>query len=151
MKFSTRCDLDAPAADTFDRVSNFSRIEQMLLRRGVSIQRADPAQPAGVGMGWVLGFDWRARARELRLEVTRLDHPEHVGLTGLSDAFDIAIDMTVVALGRVRSRLIFETEIRPRNMRARLMLQTAKLGKGQLDRRFAQRIDRFVAELQPAH
>lgn len=71
-------------------------------------------------------------------------------MSGLSDSFDIVVDMTVVALGRNRSRLIFETEIRPRNMRARLMLQTAKLGKGQLDRKFTRRIDAFVAELQPA-
>ncbi len=149
MKFSTRRDLDASAADIFDRVSDFPQIEHLLLRRGVSVRRLDPAQPAGPGAGWVLGFDWRARARELRLEVARLDRPERVGLSGMSDAFDILIDMTVVALGRVRSRLIFETEIRPRNMRARLMLQTARLGKGQLDRKFAQRIDRFVAELQP--
>ena len=43
-----------------------------------------------------------------------------------------------------RHFLIFETEVRPRNMKARLMLQTAKLGKAQLDRRFQRRIEDFV-------
>ena len=58
--------------------------------------------------------------------------------------------MTVVALSRTRSRLLFDTNVRPRNMRARLMLQTAKLGRGQLERKFAERIQLFVSELQTA-
>ena len=32
----------------------------------------------------------------------------------------------------------------PRGMKARLLLQTAKLGKSQLDRQFANRISEFV-------
>lgn len=150
MKFSTRCDTDSSAPDLFDRISDFNQIEHLLMRRGASVQRIDPAQEPGTGIGWNIGFDWRARARALRLEVVRFDRPERLTMSGLSDSFDIVVDMTVVALGRNRSRLIFETEIRPRNMRARLMLQTAKLGKGQLDRKFTRRIDAFVAELQPA-
>ena len=58
--------------------------------------------------------------------------------------------MTVIALSRTRSRLIFETEIRPRNMKARLMLQTAKLAKPQLDRKFDRRIAEFISDLQQA-
>ena len=69
-------------------------------------------------------------------------------MVGQSDSFDVAIDATVVALGRARSRLIFETGLRPRSMRARLMVQTAKLGKGQLDQRYARRINDFLTDLQ---
>ena len=63
---------------------------------------------------------------------------------GNSDALDISVRATFVALSRTKSRLIFETELKPRNMRARLMMQTAKLGKAQLDRRYARRIEEYV-------
>lgn len=147
MKFSTRIDTDSSASDLFDKIGNFERIERMLTRRGAVINRIDPAQDPGTGMGWMIGFDWRGQPRQLRLEVTRYDRPERMSLGGQSDAFDVTMDATVVALGRTRSRLIFETDIRPRNMRARLMLQTAKLGKAQLDTRYARRINDFLNDL----
>ncbi|MDB2551330.1 hypothetical protein N9X71_01935 [Paracoccus sp. (in: a-proteobacteria)] len=148
MKFSTRIDTDSAASDLFDTVGNFDRIERMLTRRGAVITRIDPAQEPGTGVGWMIGFDWRGQPRQLRLEVTRYDRPERMSMVGQSDTFDVAIDATVVALGRARSRLIFETGLRPRSMRARLMVQTAKLGKGQLDQRYARRINDFLTDLQ---
>ena len=89
-----------------------------------------------------------ALGRGLRLAVTRFDRPEQMMMAGHSDALDLTVVATVVALSRVKSRLIFETEVRPRNMKARLMLQTAKLGKAQLDRRFQRRIEDFVQQMR---
>ena len=147
MKFSTRQDLDLPAEKVFQQISDFARIERMMMRRGVDVRRIDPAQEPGVGIGWRIGFDWRGRRRELRLDVTRFDRPERVGFAGLSDPFELLLGMTVVALSRSRTRLIIEADLRPRSMKSRLMLQTAKLGKAQLDRRFDRRIADFVAEV----
>lgn len=150
MKFSTRIDTDLPADALFDTVSDFGRIERMLMRRGASMARIDPALDPGTGMGWHVGFDWRGRPRELRLEVTRFDRPECVTMAGMSEAFETGISMTVVALSLSRARLIFETDIRPLNMRSRLMLQTAKLGKPQLDRKFERRIADFLGDMRAA-
>lgn len=148
MKFSTRFDVDSTAEDLFASIGDFGRIERMLMRRGVSVSRIDPSQEPGTGIGWLLGFDWRGRARNLRLAVTRHDRPERLSMAGESDALEIAIDATVIGLSRTRSRLIYETEIRPRNMRARLMLQTAKLAKPQLDRKFKRRMADFLTDLR---
>lgn len=142
MKFSTRVDKNIPAAELFDAVANFDRIERMLIRRGVSVKRADD-MPDG-RRGWNLAFDWRGQRRELRLVLVQFDRPEKYVLSGESTPFELGIDMTVVALARDRSRLIFELEVKPRNMRARLILQTAKLGKTQIDRKLAARVAQFV-------
>lgn len=150
MKFSTRHDISGSADDLFATVSDLGRMERILMRRGASVRRVGPVRDAGVGMGWQIGFDWKGRARDLRLDVTRFDRPERLSMAGVSEALDIAIDATVIALSRSRSRLIFETEIRPRHMRARLMLQTAKLAKPQLDRRFERRIAQFLADMGAA-
>lgn len=150
MKFSTRRDIEVPAEKLFAAISDFPRLERLLLRRGVAVTRIDPAQEPGTGIGWRVGFDWRGRQRDLRLDVTRFDRPERLSIGGTSDAFDMAIDMTVVALSRQKSRLIFEVNLRPKTMKSRLMLQTAKLGKAQLDRRFDKKIGEFVKEVAAA-
>ena len=142
MKFSTRVDKNIPAAELFDAVANFDRIEHMLIRRGVSVTRGDD-MPDGT-RGWNLGFDWRGQRRELHLVLVQFDRPEKYAMTGDSKPFELRIDMTAVALARDRSRLIFELEVKPRNMRARLILQTAKLGKTQIDRKLSARVAQFV-------
>lgn len=150
MKFSSRIDFDIPAANLFDIMGDFSRSERVLAARGVAVRRIDPAQDPGTGLGWVVDFNWRGQRRSVRLDVTRFDRPSHITLEGCSDQFDIAIDMTVVALSRVKSRLLFETQVRPRSMRARLLLQTAKLGRSELERKYDGRIADFVAHLRAA-
>lgn len=148
MKFSTRIDTDLPAESLFEAIGNFDALERMMIARGASVSRIDPSTDPGIGMGWNVGFDWRGKPRRLRLAVTRFDRPEQMSMTGRSDALDLGLVATIVALSRAKSRLIFETEIKPRNMKARLMLQTAKLGKSQLDRRYERRIQEFVDQMR---
>ncbi|WP_111557683.1 SRPBCC family protein [Paracoccus sediminilitoris] len=151
MKFSTRIDTDLPAEKLFEAIGDFDALERMLIGKGASVSRIDPKQEPGITMGWNVGFDWRGRRRDLRLAVTRFDRPEQITMVGRSDALDLLVNATVVALSRVKSRLIFETEVKPRNMKARLMLQTAKLGKGQMDRRFQRRVGAFVTQMSGRH
>jgi hypothetical protein len=148
MKFSTRIDADLAAEALFEAIGDFDALERMLIGRGATVSRIDPSKEPGMTMGWNVGFDWRGRPRDMRLAVTRFDRPEQMTMVGRSNALDLSINATVVALSRVKSRLIFEAELKPRNMKARLMLQTAKLGKGQLDRRFQRRVEEFVRQMR---
>lgn len=147
MKFSTRQDTQLPADQLFDAISDFSRAERLLLRRGISVRRIDPAQEPGVGMAWEIAYDWRGKRRDLRLDVGRYDRPEHLRIVGVSSGLNVQIDMTVIALTRKKSRLVMETDIRPRNMRTRLLIQTARLGKNQLDQRYEKQVAAYVKEI----
>ncbi|WBU65220.1 hypothetical protein [Paracoccus aerodenitrificans] len=142
MKFSTRVDRPVLAEQMFKIISDFERIERILMRRGASVQRV--ANGSDATISWDLKFDWRGQSRALQLLLVQFDRPEKLALTGKSKPFDMRFDLSVVALSRVKSRLIFEMEVWPRNMRARLAVQTAKLGKAQLDRKFAERVASFV-------
>lgn len=147
MKFSVRNDTDLSGERLFSAISDFSQIERMLVRRGAKIQRLSPQLVAEKGMAWDLTFDFKGKARELRLEVDQIDRPEKIVILGTGESLLATITMTVIALAANKSRIIFETEVKPRNMRARLMLQTAKLGKANLDRKFAQKIEAFLSEI----
>lgn len=148
MTFSTRIDTEMPAGDLFGLIGDFSRSERVLAARGVSLCRIDPSADPGTGLGWTIGFAWRGQGRTLRLDVTRFDRPSRIALDGHSDQFDLTMTLTVVALSRARSRLLVETEVFPRGMRARLLLQTARLGKAHLDRRYDRRIGDHLAHLR---
>ncbi|MDS9467869.1 hypothetical protein RGQ15_09845 [Paracoccus sp. MBLB3053] len=144
MKFSTRQDTDLSAEVMFAAISDFPMLERMLVRRGAVVRRLDREPSGHVGNAWAISFDWRGRQRDLRLEVTTFQPKELIVMSGQSEQFLISIQMTVVALSPSKSRLIFEVDVQPRGMKARLLLQTAKLGKGQLDRKFALRIEEFI-------
>ena len=147
MKFSTRQDTDISAEALFHGLSDFPKMERMLMRRGTQVRRLDGDGATAVGSAWQIGFDWRGKARELSLTLAEYQPPERMAFSGSSDQFSLSILMTVVALAPSKSRLIFEVDVQPRGMKARLLLQTAKLGKAQLDRKFAQRIAQFVDNL----
>lgn len=147
MKFSIRQDTDLPADELFSAISDFPRIERILARRGASVRRLDPAREPGAGMAWEMGFDLRGKRREIRLDVAQFDRPEKIVFRGGGESLSLDLEMTVIALTRVKSRAIVEAEVKPKTIRARLMLQTAKLGKTQLDRKFAERIGAFLKEL----
>lgn len=147
MKFSTRQDTDVPAEALFKAVSDFDKLERILLRRGAEVRREDHGGPVGIGSAWHIDFDWRGRPRELELKLTGYQPPEQLVFQGQSAQFNVEIRITVVALTRTKSRLITEIDMQPRGMKARLLLQTAKLAKSQLDRKFAQRVEDFIGRI----
>ena len=93
MKFSTRIDKEVTAERMFDALADFDRIERILMRRGVSVNRVDNIS-AGA-RAWDLAFDWRGQRRELRLVLVQFDRPERLALTGQSTPFDLRIDLSV--------------------------------------------------------
>ena len=91
MKFSLRQDTGLSADQLFDAISDFARMERMLVRRGAAVRRVDPAHEPGAGMAWDMAFDLRGKRRELRLDVTQFDRPEEIVILGQSEPLDVSI------------------------------------------------------------
>lgn len=145
MQLDTRHDVDMPAEALFDGIADFDRLERLLIRRGAKVRRVAPA--AGSPMAWDLQFNWRGRLRDMRLAVTRYDRPSTIHMQGVSDAFSVALTADVVALSRTRSRLIVNVDVEPRTLKARLIVQTAKLTRTNLNRKFSDRVADYIASL----
>jgi len=145
MKFSTRKDVDMTAQALFQTLSDFDRLEQVIRRNRAEVTALDPSVEGT--KAWDIAFDWRGRRRTARFALTRHDPDEALRLNGSSESFDIVLDLTIVALTRARARVVCEANLRPRTMKARLLVQTAKLSKGAPDARFAARGGRLVDQM----
>ncbi len=149
MKFSTREDLDLPAEVVFEDLTNFTRFERLALRRGMEVSRRKRVLPDGTErIFWQTGFTWRGRKRRLRADLIECVAPRRLLIEAQVGGIDSDLVVELTPLSPQRTRLGVQLELRPRTMPARFVIQTMKLGKPRLVRRFKKRIARFARELE---
>lgn len=151
MKFSTKEDLEIPIEDTFDLLSDFESFERAAMRHGAEINRLDDMTTLGVGMGWTIRATLRGKARKFRVEVVEFERPNQMCFEAHSRAMKALFLVEVVALSRKRTRMRVELDIRPRTLSARLLMQSVRLARNTLNRRYKSRISHFASDLEDRH
>lgn len=147
MKFSTREDIEAPIAHVFAQVSDFAGFERSALRRGADVRRLDRG-PFQTGSQWDAAFKFRGRDRKMQLTLTMLDAPEMYQLEARSDGLICETLVELVALSPRRTRLSVMMNLQPRSLTARVLLQSMKLAKGKLTKRFKARVLEFAEDIE---
>lgn len=150
MKFSTRKDIALPQEAVFAAVSDFPAFERQALRRGIEIARTDGTGVAGLGAAWRLRFDYRGRPREMEARVTDFDAPTGYTIAARTGGLEMDLSVETMALARERTRLFVSLDLRPQTVAARLLVQSLKLAKSNLSRRFDRRVGDFAAALETA-
>lgn len=148
MKFSTNEDIDAPAEHVFEMLSNFERFERSAMRRGAEVQRTDNLQVPGVGMTWQAAFNLRGKRRELELEMVTYDFPNDIVIESTSPGMIGQMSFELIALSRSRTRVRAELEVKPLNLSARLLVQSMKLAKKSLVRRYKLGIAEYARSME---
>ncbi|MBZ4024053.1 hypothetical protein CKO11_16510 [Rhodobacter sp. TJ_12] len=148
MKFSNRVDVAMAAEPLFDQLTDIAAIERAAMRKGVTMRRLDTLQGLGAGMSWDVGFMLRGRERQMIVDVTRFDRHAGIDYAGTSPSFQLTLTLEFTELAPGRTRLATALEVRPRTLGARLLLQSARLGRTNLDRRYDERIKAFLRELE---
>jgi len=148
MKFSTREDVEAPIDYVFSQLSDFAALERSALRRGAEVQRIDKLTCDGPGMLWDTAFDLRGKRRAMRLELISLDAPNSMRFASSSPALNGDLILELVALSRGRTRMSMDMEIKPKNLSARLLVQSLKLAKSNVTKRFEMRIASYARDLE---
>ena len=148
MKFSTKEDIEAPIEFVFSQLSDFQSFERSALRRGAEVQRLDGHRAPSVGMAWDVAFKLRGKMRQMQMELTRYDPPNGMVFSSLSPKMggDMVVDL--VALSRGRTRLSVDIELHPRNLSSRLMVQSLKLARSSLTKRYHLRVAGFAKDLE---
>ena len=150
MKFSTREDIEAPITHVFARVTDFSNFERRALRAGAHISRSDEG-PVGIGTSWTVLFTFRGRERSVASTLTELTEPTDLKVESVSDGMTVETNVALVALSPGRTRLMVGMELRARTLTARLLLQSMKLAKGKLQKRFKARVLNFAEEIEDSY
>lgn len=148
MRLTTKQDIEAPAAFVFAVMTDFDTWERAAMRRGAEVTRTDTLRQPGIGMGWRVKFDFRGRARVLALKFTEVDPGNRLAFTG--DAPTVGGDAVVelMELSTRRTRVTVTTEIKPKTLTARLFVQSMKLAKAKIQRRFETRVGQIAADIE---
>lgn len=151
MEFTTRQDIDAPIAFVFDEVTNFSSFERQALRQGAEVKRRDSLKQAGVGIGWDVTFSFRGKDRKISAQITEFDRPDSYRVQSVASSIETDLLVDLLPLSKGRTRLSVTMTLSAKNLGAKLMLQSLKVAKGNLNNRFRRRIEKFAADVAERH
>ena len=147
MKLSTREDIEAPIGTVFDAVTDFDGFERQLLRRGVDVTR-DETQPVDVpGVKWNARFKWRGRPQNMDAELVSIDPGQGYAIESSTSGIVCMSVVDLVPLSKSRTRLFVSLDLRPTTLSSRLIVQSMKLAKGSLGRRFKARVAEFASAI----
>lgn len=148
MKFSSKEDVEAPAAHVFGMLSDFETYERSAIRRGADVQRIGDHDVPHPGQSWQAGFTFRGKERTVLVDLTRYDPPTEMVFEGQSGGLLTSLVLDLVALSPNRTRISVELEIKPRTLPARLFVQSMKLAKSNLTKRFKLRVAEYARDIE---
>ncbi len=151
MKFSTKEDLEVPIDDVFEMLSDFEGFERAAMRHGAEVSRRGDGHSLDTGLEWQVKATFRGKLREFDVTLADYDKPNHMKFDAVSNAMQSTFLVELVALSRNRTRMRAELDVRPKTLSARLLMQSAKLARNTLNRRYKTRIAHFAEDLEDRH
>lgn len=148
MKLTTREDVAAPIEAVFAQLADFGWFERAAMRRGAEVVRTDKLEQPGPGMAWHAEFEFRGRDRKADVTLAAYDPPEGMTLIMRAAGLEVECGIDLVAMSRTRTRMNVTMEARPRTIPARLMIQSAKLARTNIQKRYRRRIAEYAEELE---
>ncbi len=147
MKFSTREDIEAPIDYVFGRVSDFAAFERRALRQGADVSRRENG-PVATGSVWDVAFKFRGRDRKVAATLTQIDPPQAIEIESHSDGLTAITQVELIALSPARTRVMVGFDLRARTLTARLLVQSLKLAKTKLTKRFKARVLDYAEDIE---
>ena len=148
MKLSTSEDIEAPLSFVFAAFADVENWERAAMRRGADVVRTDKLQSLGVGMSWKVNFMYRGKPRTVTAKLAELERPSHMVYSGLANSLEATISLDFVELSAKRTRITVGTEMKPLTLGARLFLQSLKLAKTKLTKRYEHRVAELCTDIE---
>ena len=121
------------------------------MRRGAEVRRMDDMTKPGVGMKWAASFKMRGKKRDLEMEMIRFERPNEICLLSSTSGIDGTGQIELLALSRNRTRVSVLFELKPTNLSARLLVQSLKLAKNSLTKRYKLRVAEYARSIKDRH
>lgn len=151
MQFSGSEDIDAPIAEVFGHLSEFDSFERSAIRRGVEVQRLNDHTVAAVGLEWRAQFQLKGKSRDLHLVLSQYEPSSHMRFESTSQGIDATVTLDLLALSPRRTRMKVEMDLRANTLTARLLMQSMKLARRNLTRRFNVKLAEYAQDIELRH
>jgi len=151
MQFSSKEDLEVPISDVFAMLSEFESYERSAIRRGIEVQRLDDSAPNAVGLAWDAQFVLRGKPRDVRLNLTGYEPPNAMKIEAGSQGLDGTLTLDLLALSPRRTRMSVVLNLAPKTLSARLLVQSLKLAKSNLTKRYKLKVADYAKTVEDRH
>lgn len=148
MIFKAKENLEVPIEQVFEYLSDFEKYERLAMRRGAEVTRCGDFDEPEAGCAWDISFRFRGRDRKAKLTMADFQPTDEIRFNAVVQGLTADILIELVALSRTRTRMNVTSELKASTLSARLLLQSLKLTRGKLERRFSKRISGFARELE---
>lgn len=151
MKLTAHESIEAPVAFVNAYLTDFDFWERSAMRRGAEVERLDHLRQPGAGMEWRIAFLHHDKRRTVELKLLKLE-PEHaLEFDCMAKPAEAILAIELTEMGPRRTRVSVHLEVKPRTLAARLFLQSIKLAKAKVTRRFTQRLAQTCADIEDRH
>ncbi len=151
MKFSSKEDVEVPIANVFGMLSDFEIYERSAIRRGADVQRIGEHDVPHEGQTWEASFLLRGKDRKAEVQLARYAPPNEMVFEAQSGGLLTVLVLELVALSPNRTRITVQLEIKPRTLPARLFVQSMKLAKTNLSKKFRLRVAEYSRDIEDRH
>ncbi len=129
-------------------LSDFETFERSAIRRGIDVQRAGNITAPVVGRAWDITFTMRGKQRNMNLVLARYDTPNTMRFDANSQGLEGALELELLPLSPRRTRMSVAITLAPKTLSARLLVQSLKLAKGNLTKRFKLKVADYAKTLE---
>jgi uncharacterized protein YndB with AHSA1/START domain len=146
MELTASEDIEAPQEQVFAALSDFDAVERQVMRRGIEITRL--AEETGTGLAWQTKFTFRGKPRQAHISLVTSTAPERLKFHSVTGGLESDLTLDLIALSRNRTRITVTSVLMPKTLSARLLVQSLKLAKGGIDKRFRARMADLASGLE---
>ncbi len=144
MKFNFEKPVEVPVDFLFRDVSDFDAAVVAAQNRGIYVQRTDKLSAPGPGMSWNVEMKIRKRPRQFKAKLIEFDDLEKYIMEISTAIFTTNVEVDCVPLTKRKSKLLTTFELKPLNLRGRLLIQSLKLARGRIVKRTTTGLENYV-------
>jgi len=148
MKLTTRQDIEAPLAQVWATLTDFEAWERAAMRRGADVARTDSLRSLAPGMTWTARFLYRGKDRAMTIALTRVEVLHRLGFKAGSQAVEADLQIELMEMATKRTRMHVTTEVHPQSLGARLFLQSLRLARARVERKFQTRVATLARDVE---
>lgn len=148
MQFSGKEDIEVPIENVFASVSEFESFERSAIRRGIEVQRVGNVDPVAAGLAWDTAFTLRGKPRDMHITLAEFVEPSLMRFDSRSKGINGDCVVELLALSPRRTRLSVDIKLSANTLAARLFLQSLKLARSSLNKKFKLRLADMAKEIE---